>query len=81
MQHLGDCAKIQDDTSISCACKSKKNDFLESSFKNYSGAAKQRQITHSKNVVANSYNLYKPYRPCRRTCCGNHNPMHIEMRI
>jgi hypothetical protein len=37
-----------------------------------------RRATAS-HIKKKAYELYKPYRPCRRTCCANHNPeFHAE---
>ena len=48
-------------------------------FKSFIGGFRSR--TKSKRVVKNAYNLYKPFRPCRRTCCSNHNPMFHAQRM
>ena len=64
--------------SVKCGCKHKETKIdLKKRFRSYIGGI--RSTKRSKDVIKNSYNLYKPYRPCRRTCCANHNPLfHAE---
>ena len=65
---------------ISCQCKPKKQKIsLKYKFRSFQGGV--RSAKRSKNVTKTSYDLYKPYRPCRRTCCANHNPLFHAQRM
>ena len=79
--HLEGCAAATDETGkISCNCKEKEKKMVERKrFRSYIGGVKSR--AKSKNVIKNAYNLYKPFRPCRRTCCSTHNPMFHAQRM
>lgn len=48
-------------------------------YRSFIGGVRSR--VRSKDVVKNAYNLFKPYRPCRRTCCVNHNPLFHAQRM
>ena len=66
--------------SISCGCKPKKGKIdLKYKFRSFTGGV--RSAKRSKNVTKTAYDLYKPYRPCRRTCCGSHNPLFHAQRM
>ena len=71
--------------SIKCNKCANKTATGERKFKNYGGHRTKKSSdkgrTQSKNVIANSYNLYKPFRPCRRTCHVDHHPMHHAERM
>lgn len=67
-------------SSIKCGCKNneKKAD-LKKRFRSYIGGITSKK--RSQNVKKTAYDLYKPYRPCRRTCCSNHNPLFHAQRM
>ena len=48
-------------------------------FRSFTGGIKSR--IRSKNVLKTAHLLHKPYRPCRRTCCAQHNPMFHHQRM
>lgn len=61
-------------------CNCNKNKVEKSNkFRSFIGGVKHK--LRSKNVKKTAYELYKPYRPCRRTCCANHNPMFHAQRM
>ena len=77
---LGTCqAAANGGNSIQCNCKPKKKVDLKRRFRSYIGGV--RSAARSKNVEKTAYDLYKPYRPCRRTCCANHNPLFHAQRM
>ena len=76
---LGTCESAANGgNSIQCGCKPKKIS-LKPKFRSYTGGV--RSAFRSKNVLKTAQNLYQPYRPCRRTCCGNHNPLFHAQRM
>ena len=66
------------DNCQTCLEKKKKID-LKQRFRSFNGGVRSK--LRSKQVMKNAQNLYKPYRPCRRTCCANHNPAHHDRRM
>ena len=81
VKHADDCIAQHDPTgNITCNCKAKEKKIADKKrFRSYIGGVRSR--VKSKRVVKNAYNLYKPFRPCRRTCCTNHNPMFHAQRM
>ena len=75
---LGTCGENGQAT-IKCNCKPIKDRIRSTKFRSFTGGIQSR--ARSKNITKKAYDMHKPYRPCRRTCCSNHNPLFHAQRM
>ena len=77
IQHADTCPGSHN-ASVKCNCKAKQVS-IKRKFRSYIGWIRSHE--KSKKVTKTSYDLYKPYRPCRRTCCSTKNPLFHAQRM